>query len=108
MTVNKVHVRYCLLFMFNLGTNINEAYSSIYQVYGDTVIDKRSKRFARFKNGDRNLEDKPRAGRPKEFADKGLKSLLQEDATQSTTLLAKCLKVDQSTVVRRLQALGKL
>lgn len=109
-TVDKIHLRHCLLFMFNLGKCASEAHGSICQAYGEAVISERTCRdwFAKFKKGDLSLEDKPRTGRPKEFADEELESLLQEDATQSTTQLARRLRVDQSTVVRRLHALGKI
>ena len=47
-------------------------------------------------------------GRPKETKDVALQELLDEDATQSTRVLAKRLQINQSTIQGRLQAIGKV
>ncbi|UYV74835.1 hypothetical protein LAZ67_12001208 [Cordylochernes scorpioides] len=45
------------------------------------------KLFAKFKNGDLDLEDTPRSGRPSEFDEEHLKALLKEDGCQTTRVL---------------------
>ena len=84
---DNIHLRHCLLFMFNLGKRGREAFGSICEAYGETVIGERTRRdwFPKFKKGDLSLKDKPRIGRPKEFANEEMEKLLQEDSTQVTT-----------------------
>jgi len=52
------------------------------EVYGDTAPTDKSCRewFRCFKNGDFNVEDKPRSGQPKKFEDKELKALFEEES----------------------------
>jgi len=57
---------------------------------------------------DFDLNDKARSRRPQETKDIALQELLDEDATQSTRFLAKRLPVNQSTIQRRLRAMGKV
>ena len=110
MTTNKIHIRHCLLFLFNLGKTAVEAKEWIAQAYGDNCVGASTCRewFAKFKKGDFDLQDKPRSGRPYEFENDDLQAILDEDSAQTTTELAKRLGVDQSTVNRRLHAMGKI
>ena len=66
------------------------------------------KRFKRFGEDDFDLNDGARSGRAQETKDVALQELLDEDITQSTRVLAKRLQVNQSTIQRRLQAMGKV
>ena len=69
------------------------------KVYGDTVpTNKSCREWFRFKDGDFNVEDKPRSGQPKKFEDKELEALLEEDQTQEE--LAESLGVTQAVSVR--------
>ena len=108
--MNKIHLRHCMLFMFNLGKNTTETLDQITQAYGaDTVSYATVKNwFKKFRNGEYDLEDKQRSGRPKETEDSELEALLQEDSTLVTRDMAKILEIDQSTVQRRLTAMGKV
>ncbi|UYV83506.1 hypothetical protein LAZ67_23001258 [Cordylochernes scorpioides] len=57
----------------------------ICNVYGKGVIGEQAtqKWFARFKNGDLDLEDTLQSGRPSEFDEEHLKALLKEDGRQT-------------------------
>ena len=96
--------------MFDLGKSPAEAKQWIDQAYGEGTIGASTCRewFIKFRNGEKDIQDKARSGRPKENTDEDLQTLLNEDATQSTTILAKKLGCNQSTVVRRLKAMGKI
>ena len=54
MSPNKLNIRYCVLYEFNLKKNATQATNSICLVYGDNVLDVRTCQnwFARFKTGD--------------------------------------------------------
>ena len=96
--------------MFNLGKKASQAKDEIYQAYGTGSVGLTTIKewYAKFKKGEFNLEDQPRSGRPKEMEDEELLVLLEEDDGQSTRELAKRVNVNQSTVLRRLKALGKV
>lgn len=110
MATDRVHIRHCMLFMFKLGKTPAETKEWICSAYGEDAVGASTCRewFAKFRSGDLDLNDKPRSGRPQEMDTDDLQALLDEDDAQSTTELAKQLGVDQSTVVRRLHAMGKI
>lgn len=64
--------------------------------------------FKRFKSGDFNVQDKERPGQPTKFEDAELQAILDENATLSENKMAEMLNVNQTTISRRLYALGKI
>ena len=62
--------------------------------------------FAKFKNGDFNLEDTPRSGRPSEFDENRLKALLKEDGRQTTCGLAEKMDCSAMKISNHLQSIG--
>lgn len=110
MEVNKAHIRHCMMFMFNLGKTVMETRQWIWEAYGEDSVGLTTVKdwFAKFKRGEFNLDDKPRSGRLKETQDNDIKRLLEKDNTQSTRDIAKKLKINQSTVQRRLRAMGMI
>ncbi|GFT57769.1 mariner Mos1 transposase [Trichonephila clavipes] len=64
--------------------------------------------FEKFQNCDSDVRNE-KSGRPaKKFEDAELQALLHEDDVQTQEHLAEQLNVDQSTVSRRLKAMGKI
>lgn len=107
---NRRHLREVALFCFNSKKSAAEAHRMLKEVYGDDCVDDSSVRgwFRRFKSGDFDVEEKERTGRPKTFEDQELEGLLDEDPCQTQEELAKSLGVDQTTISRRLKALGMI
>lgn len=110
MNPDIMHIRHCMLYEYHQHKNAVKATESILSVYPGCGLDKRvcQNWFSRFKNGDFDLNDKPRSGRPVQADDDILEQLLEEDPKQSTRELALKLAVCQKTVCNRLHALGKV
>ena len=77
------------------------------KVYGDNALLDESCRewFRRFKNGNFIVEDKPRCGQPKNFEDKELEALLDENPTQTQDELVNTLGVTQKSVSVQLKSM---
>jgi len=95
--LTKQHLLEVLIFCFNWKKNAAEAHRMLVEIYGDTApTDKPCREwFRRFKDGDFNVEDKPRSGQPKKFEDKELEALLEKDQSQTQEELAESLGVTQ-------------
>ena len=71
----KQHFRHLLFFAFHRDQNAAEAAQDICMVYGEGVIGESTARkwFAKLKNGNFDINDTPRSGRPSEFDEDHLK-----------------------------------
>ncbi|GBP59396.1 Mariner Mos1 transposase [Eumeta japonica] len=94
---NKHHLRELLIYVFNFKKSAAEAYRLLVEVYNEAALSERTcrKRFQKFKNGDFEVEDKDRSGRPKIYEDAELqdKELLEEDSSQTQKELTLALEV---------------
>jgi len=88
---NKCHLRELLIYFFNLKKSAAEAHRLLVEAYGDTALSERSCRewFQKFKNGEFDVENKKRSGRPKVYVE--LEALLDEDSCQTQKELALTL-----------------
>ena len=68
---NNRHLQEVLIFFFHLKKTVAEAHRELQKVYGDVALSKTTCRdyFIRFKDGDFDVADRPREGRPKTFED---------------------------------------
>ena len=107
---NKRHLRELLIYFFNLKKSAAEAHRLLVEIYGDAALSERSCRewFQKFKNGEFDVEDKKRNGRPKVYEDAELEALLDEDSCQTQKELALTLGVTQQTISYRLKSLGSI
>ena len=110
MSTDKMHIRHCMLYEYNLQKTATQATQSIQSAYGVDALQVRTCQnwFNRFTSGDFDLNDKERSGRPVEADDDRLEELLEEDPRKSSRDLALELSVTHATVLRRLHALGKV
>lgn len=104
------HLRHILLYECHRHSNATQAARNIIAVYGKGYISNRSARkwFAKFKKGDFSLTDAPRSGRPSNFSNECLSSLLKDDNRQTTRELAEQLGCDPQTVLNHLNSMGKI
>lgn len=107
---SKRHLREILVYFFNLKKSAAEAHQLLVEAYGEGALSERTCRewFQKFKNGDFDVEDKDRSGRPKIYEDAELEELLEEDSSQTQKELALTLEVTQQAVSHRLKSLGMI
>ena len=104
---NKRHLLELLIYFFNLNKSAAEAHRLLVEAYGDALSEKSCREwFQKFKNGEFDVEDKERSGRPKVYEDAELEALLDEDSYQTQKELALTLEVIQQTILYRLKSLG--
>jgi len=79
---NKHHLRELLIYFFNLKKSAAEAHRLLVEVYD--ALSKRSCRewFQKFKNGEFDVEDKERSGKPKVYA-KRTCTYIRSDSTNN-------------------------
>lgn len=107
---NSVHIRNVMLFLFLSGTKPPETHRQLARVYPQEVPSEHTVRnwFKRFEAHNYNLEDEERS-QPARVMDLDLlRSTVEGDPFATTREIAQTLRVDQATVVRGLQKLGKV
>ena len=102
-----MHIEDCLLHEFHQVKSAAKAHRTIWPTYGDSVIDESTccRWFRKFKNGDFDLSDKPRSGKPPTISDTKSQKLLGQDSAQAQQQLAEKLDVTQQAISVRLHAL---
>ncbi|CAH2108047.1 unnamed protein product [Euphydryas editha] len=106
----KCHMRELLIYFYNLKKSAAEAHRLLVEAYNEDALSERTCRewFQKFNNGDFDVKDKDRSGRPKIYEDAELEKLLEEDSSQTQKELALTLKVTQQAVSHRLKSLGMI
>ena len=68
---NNRHLREVLIFFFHLKKTAAQAHRKLQKVYGDAALSETMccDWLRRFKDGDFDVDDRPREGRPKTFKD---------------------------------------
>ena len=86
-------MRELLIYFFNLKKSEAETHQLLVEAYGEAALSERSCRewFQKIKNGEFDVEDKERSGRPKVYEDAELELLLDEDSCQTQEALALTL-----------------
>ena len=82
---NKRHLQELLIYFFNLKKSAASAHRLLVVTYHEAVLGERSCRkwFQEFKNGEFDIEDKKRSGRPKVYEEAELEALLDQDSCQT-------------------------
>uniref|UniRef100_A0A2M3Z1E7 Putative mariner mos1 transposase n=1 Tax=Anopheles braziliensis TaxID=58242 RepID=A0A2M3Z1E7_9DIPT len=103
-------VRTSLIFCFQLKKTVVEAHQMLVEAYGNHALYMTQCRlwYKKFQRGDFDVSSEGHGRPSKKFEDADLKPLLEEDDDQTQKQLAEQLNVDQSTVSRRLKAMGMI
>ena len=77
-------------------------------VYGEGVIGESTARkwFAKFKNGNFDINNTPHSGRPSKFDKDHLKVFLKEERRQTSRELVKKMNCNQKTIFNHLRLMG--
>jgi len=105
-------LRELLIYFFNSKKSAAEAYRLRVEAYGDAALSESCREwFQKFKNGEFDVEDKERSGKPK-VRRRGIGSIIgefeYEDSCQTQKELALTLGVTQQTISYRLKSLGMI
>ena len=102
-------LRMLLLHEFRLGHKATDAASNLCSTMSKDVLSIRTAQhwFNRFRNGNLELDDLPRSGRPVEVDMDALKQLIEEDPRLTTRCLAERLGCVHATVETHLKELDK-
>ena len=108
--LNNRHLREVLIFFHHSKKMAAEAHRELQKVYGDAVLSEITCRdcFHRFKDGDFDVDDRPREGKPKTFEDAELEALLDDDPCQTQEEFASALGVNRQTISKRVHAFGMI
>ena len=90
MPTTKFEIRVLLRHYWKRGLTTRDACKEICDVEGEGIVAQRTaaKWFKRFNDGDLNLEDKPRSGRPSLLGDDELITALKDNPSSSSRDLA--------------------
>ena len=92
---NKRHFRELFIYFLNLKNSAVETHRLLVETCDEAALSERSCRewFQKFKNGEFDIEDKERSGRPEVYEDAELKALFDQDLCQTQEKLALTLGV---------------
>jgi transposase len=109
MNLSRRQIRVLLFHEFRLGHKATEAANNICSTMGEDVLSICAAQhwFNRFKNGNFELEDLPRSGRPMELDVDLLTQLIEEDPRLTLRCLAEQLGSSHTAVEKHLNELGK-
>ena len=97
-----------MLYEFRKGVSVGTAQKNIQDVYLDRAPALRTvkKWFGRFRNGDFNMDDQPRSGRPSAIDDDIVSALVENNPRITTEEIAERMNIDNSSAFRHLKKLG--
>lgn len=104
----ELHLREVLLHHFIAKKSASEACRLLVDAYGEYAPSNETcdNWFQRFGQNDFNIKDKQHGKPQTTFVDKELQGVLKEDPYQTLQELAASLKVNKTTVSKRLRAMG--
>ncbi|CAF3468970.1 unnamed protein product [Rotaria socialis] len=109
MDLSRREIRVLLLHEFRMGRKATEAANNICSTMGEDILSIRTAQhwFNRFKNGDLELDDLPRPGKPLKVDVDLLKQLIEQDPRLTSRCLVEQLGCSHTAVEKHLNELDK-
>ena len=102
------HFRHIMLFYYRKGKNATQSCKKICSVYGADAVDDSTCRkwFRRFREGNFDVKDASRPGRPSTTDDDEIKTLITADRHTTTRQIGQTLNTSATNVSRHLRKIG--
>lgn len=103
-----IHFRHVILYEFRKEVSAATAHKNIQEVYLDRAPNLRTVKewFAKFRNDDFDVEDKPRSGGPSATDDDIMSDLVEKNPNITIEEITKKMKVENSAAAHHLMKLG--
>uniref|UniRef100_A0A915EQT2 Mos1 transposase HTH domain-containing protein n=1 Tax=Ditylenchus dipsaci TaxID=166011 RepID=A0A915EQT2_9BILA len=94
--------------MFDAGKRVDVTLATIREAYGYAALTKRTvyRWFKKFREGDRSPQDEARSGRPSDYDDDRLKSLVKETPAVTIRELVAFMCTSFGTIQRHFHLIG--
>lgn len=108
MSETSEKIRYVLQFYYEKGKNAARARRKICAVYGEDALSVNTARYwyRRFKDGNFDVKDAPRSGRPTTDKVDQILQRIHDDPSISSRQIAKELNINHTTVLNYLRKAG--
>ncbi|GFS80900.1 histone-lysine N-methyltransferase SETMAR [Trichonephila clavipes] len=108
MSVDKVHLRHCILYEFQKASNTSVACKNLCVVFGKYFVYVRTgqRLFSKFRSGDLSLQESDRSGRPSKIDNDVLRSMLENKPYLTSQEIAEEFGIHYTTVGDHIKSLG--
>ncbi|GFY08173.1 histone-lysine N-methyltransferase SETMAR [Trichonephila clavipes] len=100
MSVDKVHLRHCILYEFQKGSNVSGACKNLCAVFGKDIVNVRTcqRWFSKFRSGELSLQENDRSGRPSKIDNDVLRFMLENNPHLTSQEISEEFGIHHTTV----------